>query len=73
MISWLMDCGKDVKVREALAWKAALRLIKIWKSKLISRKVKLNLFLACIESNLLYNAVLDDDKWTDQEIGWLLY
>ena len=58
--SWLMDCGKDLKVREALAWKAALRLVKIWKSKVISRKVKLNLFLACIESTLLYNAV----TWT---------
>jgi hypothetical protein len=58
--SWLMDCGKDLKVREALAWKAALRLVKIWKSKVISRKVKLKLFLACVESTLLYNAV----TWT---------
>ena len=58
--SWLMDCSKDLKVREALAWKAALRLVKIWKSKIISRKIKLNLFLACVESTLLYNAV----TWT---------
>ena len=37
-----------------------MRLVKIWKSKEISRKVKLNLFLACVESTLLYNAV----TWT---------
>jgi hypothetical protein len=55
--SWLMDCSKDFKVREALAWKACIKLVKIWKSTAISRKVKLNLFLACVESTLLYNAV----------------
>jgi hypothetical protein len=58
--SWLIDCSKDMKVREALAWKACIRLAKIWKSKAISRKVKLNLFRACVESTLLYNAV----TWT---------
>ena len=58
--SWLMDCSKDFKVREALAWKACTKLVKIWKSKAISRNVKLNLFLACVESTLLYNAV----TWT---------
>ena len=52
-----MGSGKELKVREALAWKAALRLVKIWKSKVIPRKAKLNLFLACVESTLLYNAV----------------
>ena len=55
-----MDCSKDFSIRKALAWKAAMRLIKIWKSKHISRKVKLKLFLACVESTLLYNAV----TWT---------
>jgi hypothetical protein len=58
--SWLLDSTKDFKVREALAWKANMRLIKIWKSQVISRKVKLNLFLACVESSLLYNAT----TWT---------
>ena len=57
--------GSWLKVREALAWKAALRLVKIWKSKVISRKVKLKLFLACVESTLLYNAVTDSPRsWT---------
>jgi hypothetical protein len=58
--SWLLDCSKDFKIRQALAWKAATCLVKIWKSKTISRKVKINLFLACVESTLLYNAV----TWT---------
>ena len=55
--SWLMDCSKDFKVREALAWKACIRLVKIRKSEAIARRVKLNLHLACVESTLLYNAV----------------
>jgi len=55
-----MDSSKDFNCRKALAWKAAMRLIRIWKSKKVSRQVKLNLFLACVESTLLYNAV----TWT---------
>jgi hypothetical protein len=58
--SWLMDSSKDFKVREGLAWKAVIRLQKIWKSRKISRAVKVKLFFACIESTLLYNAV----TWT---------
>ena len=53
--SWLMDSVKDFEVRKALAWKACIRLKKIWKSRTLSRKVKINLFLACVESTLLYN------------------
>jgi hypothetical protein len=29
--SWLRDSAKDFRVREALAWKACTRLVKIWK------------------------------------------
>jgi len=58
--SWLMNCTKDFEVRRALAWKACTRLIKIWKSSTISRDIKVNLFRACVESTLLYNAV----TWT---------
>ena len=58
--SWLRDSMKDFKVREALAWKACTRLVKVWKSKIVTRAVKLKLFLACVESTLLYNAV----TWT---------
>ena len=58
--SWLSDSTKDFRVREALAWKAWTRLVKIWKSKLFNRAMKLKLFLACVESTQLYNAV----TWT---------
>ena len=58
--SWLMDSSKDFEIRKALAWKACIKLVKIWKSTAITKKVKVNLFLACIESILLHNAV----TWT---------
>ena len=58
--SWLMNSMADFKMRKELAWTTCIRLIKIWKSKLISRRVKLRLFLACVELTLLYNAV----SWT---------
>jgi Reverse transcriptase (RNA-dependent DNA polymerase) len=58
--SWLMNCEKDFSVRKELAWNACKKLIRIWKSQLISKEVKINLFKACVESTLLYNAV----TWT---------
>ena len=58
--SWLMNCEKDFSVRKELAWKACKKLTRIWKSNLISIDVKINLFKACVESTLLYNAV----TWT---------
>jgi hypothetical protein len=58
--SWLLNCTKDFEIRKALAWKACIRLVKIWKSKSISNTVKINLFRACVESTLLYNSV----TWT---------
>ena len=54
--SWLLNCEKDFASRRELAWKASIRLVKIWKSKEISREVKVNLFHACVESTLFYNA-----------------
>ena len=44
--SWLIDSTKDFNVRKALAWKACLRLVKIWKSSKISRRLKFTLFRA---------------------------
>jgi len=58
--SWLMNCEKDLSVRKELAWNACKKLTRIWKSQLISKDVKINLFKACVESTLLYNAV----TWT---------
>jgi Reverse transcriptase (RNA-dependent DNA polymerase) len=58
--SWLLNCMKDFEIRKALAWKASIRLVKIWKSNSISSAVKIKLFRAPVESSLLYNAV----TWT---------
>ena len=58
--SWLLNSTKDFLVRKALARSAITRLNRIWKSAVLHRKTKLNLFTALIESILLYNAA----TWT---------
>ena len=58
--SWLLNSQKDFEIRKDLAWKAIIKLFRVWKSKYISREVKINLFRATIESVLLYNAT----TWT---------
>jgi Reverse transcriptase (RNA-dependent DNA polymerase) len=58
--SWLLNSTKDFEIRKTLAWKACIRLVKIWKSHSISTAVKMKLFRACVESTFLYNAV----TWT---------
>ena len=57
--SWIMDSKKDFLARKALAWDAALKLSKIWKSSM-SRNLKLRFFKATVETVLLYGAV----SWT---------
>ena len=54
--SWLEDSVKDFKIRRDLAWLANRKLWRIWKSKTITREIKVNIFKATIESVLLYNA-----------------
>ena len=49
----------DFSVKKALAWVACLKLVKIWHSKL-SQKVKIRLFVATVESVLLYGS----ESWT---------
>jgi type IV secretory pathway VirB3-like protein len=58
--SWLMNCQKNFEVRKTLAWKATTKLVRMWKQKRVSRRLKPNLFLACVETILLYNAT----TWT---------
>ena len=58
--SWLLNSQKDFEIRKDLAWKAIIKLFRVWKSNFISREVKINLFRATIESILLYNAT----TWT---------
>ena len=50
-----MDTSSDIFVRKALAWSACHRLKKVWSSKL-RRQLKERLFLATVESVLLYGA-----------------
>ena len=50
---------KDFKVRKALAWSACHKLRKIWSSTL-SKRIKIRLFIATVESVLLYGA----ETWT---------
>ena len=54
--SWLEDSAKDFKIRRDLAWLAHRKLWRVWKSKNITREVKINLFKATVESVLLHNA-----------------
>jgi hypothetical protein len=58
--SWLLNSKADFKIRKDLAWTAIKKMYRVWKSDHIDRKVKINLFLATIESILLYNAT----TWT---------
>ena len=50
---------KDFQIRKALAWAACNKLKTIWKSN-IKKKIKERLFLATVESVLLYNS----ETWT---------
>ena len=57
--AWMESSDKDISVRKALAWNACHKLRKIWTSK-ISKKIKTRLFIATVESVLLYGA----ETWT---------
>ena len=53
------NTDKDFKIRKAHAWSACHKLRKIWSSTLSKRK-NIRLFIATIESVLLYGA----ETWT---------
>ena len=53
--AFIRNSYDDFNSRKALAWSAANKLERIWKSNL-DRKLKLNFFRACVESILLYNS-----------------
>merc|ERR1711867_237609 len=57
--AWTQSSAKDILARKALAWNACHRLRKVWSSKL-RRQLKERLFLATVESVLLYGA----ETWT---------
>ena len=53
--AWMESTEKDVAVRKTLVCCACDKLKKVWTLK-ISRKLKIKLFLATMESLLLYGA-----------------
>ena len=53
--AWTHSSSSDISVRKALAWSACHRLKKVWSSKL-RRQLKERLFLATVESVLLYGS-----------------
>ena len=53
------NTDKDIKLRKPLAWSACHKLRKIWTSTL-SKRIKIRLFIATVESVLLYGA----ETWT---------
>ena len=57
--SWMGSTEKDFEIRKALAWSSCHKLKKIWNSRL-SRRIKVRLFIATVESVLLYGSA----AWT---------
>ena len=51
----MANSEKDMSVRKALAWQACHKLTKVWKSSL-SRNIKIRLFVATVETVLLYGS-----------------
>ena len=54
--SWVMSSTRDFEIRKESAWKAALSLNRIWKSKILSRNTVLRIFKSTVESVLLYGS-----------------
>ena len=57
--AWMESTDTDFKVRKALAWSACHKERKIWSSTL-SKRINIGLFIATVESVLLYGA----ETWT---------
>ena len=57
--SWIMSPHKDFAVRRACAYEVAIKLWRVWKSG-CSRKTKIRVFKATVESVLFYGA----ETWT---------
>ena len=58
-----MSSEKDFEIRKALAWSACHKMKSIWNSKL-SRKMKIRIFKATVESVLLYGC----PTWTVNKV-----
>ena len=51
--SWIDNSKKDISITKAQAWRALNGMMEIWKSN-VSKDLKIRLFIASIESILLY-------------------
>ena len=56
--SWVDSTEEDIRIRKGLAWAAANKMKKIWKSN-ISRNLKERFFMATVESVLLLLSCMD--------------
>ena len=57
--SWVVSSRKDFEVRRAQAWQTCKQMYRVWQSS-VSRKMKVRLFQATVETVLLYGA----EAWT---------
>ena len=57
--AWIATTERDLRVRKAKAWAACHKLKKMWKSDL-RRGLQIRLFVATVESILLYGS----ETWT---------
>ena len=57
--SWVKASDTDCKVRKAIAWKVHPQMKNVWCSRL-SKELKVKLFLATVESVLMYGC----EAWT---------
>ena len=71
--SWIASTDQDVRIRRALAWNALHSMRNVWKSQ-IKDDIKRRLFVATVESVLLYGA----ETWTltarqEKAHGWSVH
>ena len=57
--AWINSSERDIKIRRAKAWSACHKMKNIWNSTM-SRKMKIRLFIATVESVYLYGS----ETWT---------
>ena len=70
---WMQRTEKDFSIRKALAWSACHKLKRIWSSSL-KRSLKVRLFLATVESVLLFGSeTLDTNENAGKTTKWCVH
>ena len=70
--AWVVSSENDVKIRKAHAWRTCHQIRNIWNSNL-SRKFKIMLIIATVESFMLYGCETCMSKLTNQKARWNIY